>query len=409
MGGLKRNPWLSSLGVLLAVLVMSGGYVRADVTTDQPGSIIIFPKVISDGVRDTIITIVNVSNMPTVAHCFYNDSPTGSCSVTTGQPCRVDTDCPTTPSPEFCVTNGQCKEIDFTILLSGQQPTVWLVSLGRDNPIGPPPPIDGLEPGQIPQQPNFVGELKCYVADPSDLITPLPGNSLLGTATLRKGIGRPTDTNLDFSEYSAITVATVPSAVLTGFDLQLDGTHYNACPSDLVVNHFAEGFQAGAATISTELTLVPCSEDLNNQLAPPARALFEIFNEFEQPVSTAVDVGCFLNRKLSDIPAPDPSGHGPFSIFTLGSAVAKSRITTPSGKVCYAGDNAGLSCNSDSDCTNTPPTALGCLPPPGLLAVYEEFYTTSLLPSGTNVGTAAANSHMVGKHAAGDTIVLPVP
>ena len=54
MGVSKRNPWLSGLGVLLAVLAGYVGQVRADVTSDTPGSIVIFPKVIADGTRDTL-------------------------------------------------------------------------------------------------------------------------------------------------------------------------------------------------------------------------------------------------------------------------------------------------------------------------------------------------------------------
>ena len=82
MGGFKGNPGLLGLGVLLAVLAVSGGFARADVTGDQPGSIIVFPKVIADGSRDTLITITNVRNMPTIVHCIYNNSPSGTCSLT---------------------------------------------------------------------------------------------------------------------------------------------------------------------------------------------------------------------------------------------------------------------------------------------------------------------------------------
>ena len=131
MRGLKRNPWLFGLGVLLAVLVVSGGHARADVTTDQSGSIVIFPKVIADGTRDTIIQITNRSNMSAQAHCFYIAS--GTCSTTTTDYCNMDTDCPT---GETCVL--PCNEIDVDLFLTAQQPTMWRVSTGRLLSLTPP-------------------------------------------------------------------------------------------------------------------------------------------------------------------------------------------------------------------------------------------------------------------------------
>src|SRR5262245_49441846 len=71
---LKRNPWLAGLGVLLAMLVLSARTASADASTDRAGSIIAFPKVISDGTRDTLIQISNVLNQPVFAHCVYLDA-----------------------------------------------------------------------------------------------------------------------------------------------------------------------------------------------------------------------------------------------------------------------------------------------------------------------------------------------
>ena len=42
----KRNPWLFSLGVVLAAMVLWGSQAGADVTSDRPGSVVIWPKVI---------------------------------------------------------------------------------------------------------------------------------------------------------------------------------------------------------------------------------------------------------------------------------------------------------------------------------------------------------------------------
>ena len=122
MRGLKRSPWLSGLGVLLAILVVYGGHARADVTTDRSGSIVLFPKVIADGTLDTIIELTNTGTSTAFAHCFYINA-SGACSVTTSTACSLDSEC---PDSETCVR--QCNEIDFDLFLTAQQPTMWRVS-----------------------------------------------------------------------------------------------------------------------------------------------------------------------------------------------------------------------------------------------------------------------------------------
>src|SRR5512134_35200 len=67
----KRNPWLYSLGVVLAAMVLSGSRAGADLTSDRPGSVTIWPKVIADGTRDTLITLTNTRNEEAYAHCEY--------------------------------------------------------------------------------------------------------------------------------------------------------------------------------------------------------------------------------------------------------------------------------------------------------------------------------------------------
>ena len=64
----------------------------ADTTTEQSSSILIFPKVVFDGSRDTVIQISNTSNSMVHAHCFYvNAAPlcigAGDCLAGT---CRGD-------------------------------------------------------------------------------------------------------------------------------------------------------------------------------------------------------------------------------------------------------------------------------------------------------------------------------
>jgi len=94
--------------------------LRADTTTSAGSSILIFPKVMvlsrdydPQGL-DTVIQISNTSNSMVYAHCVYvNGAP-------------LDPRFP--PSAQ---NPPQCQEVDFTIFLTKQQPTHWVVSTGR--------------------------------------------------------------------------------------------------------------------------------------------------------------------------------------------------------------------------------------------------------------------------------------
>ena len=482
MRGLKRNPWLFGLGVLLAVLVVYGGHARADVTTDQSGSIIIFPRVVADGVRDTIIQIANTDNMQTNAHCVYINS-VGTCSITTALTCDVDGDCPSDgPSPEVCV--HQCAETNFDIFLTGQQPTFWQVGTGRPNFDFSP----GFSPGLVqPVPPPFVGELKCIQTDVSG--APIARNSLKGEAILF-GLGQGFGV---LSEYNAVGIRANGGAggvlQLTGESVCVGGTNdanpcstavdcpggtctsvttgYNACPAALYMNHSAEGATDSlTGTVShTDLTLVPCTELLEQQVPTHADASFRITDDMERSVSCTIPFDCALNIPLGKTQIPYGCN---FAAAALGSDTLKTRIRPADGSICYtgdarchicaAGDNdllclgqplgtvvGNCNCGSDADCPNfvfatnsgtcmpsavipapacttsqdcpdpvgqtcTGAVSLGCRPWPGLLGVAEEFQAPNIpgLPPQVSrllSGTAAVNLHMEGSRP-GDVIVV---
>lgn len=416
----KRSPWLTGLGVLLAGVVI-GGAARADVTSDDAGSIIIYPKVIADGSRDTLIQLSNRSNATVFVHCFYVNG-SGQCSLTSEQSCVLDTDCPV---PESCVQS--CVENDFDVILTAQQPTVWRASTGRLSSLTPGPcrsgqpcacttGINGQQvcPGlevaanNAPFVPatgtDFRGELKCYQTTSDG--APVSGNSLKGTATIE------TLASGQISEYNALTI-TANTALMSGLntdsDLQLNlpsgGTvgEYNACPNDLVFTTAASGAVDSAtnATVSTELTLVPCTELIEEAAPVPVLVNFLGYNEFEQPLSARLTFDCFFNGTLADIPG---------AAFDVSNGnLWKIRVTPSSDSVCLTGDNRGQVCTTDMDCganvlTSPGGLSLGCRPAPGVLGVVEEFYSLPGLPD----GTAAFNVHMEGQRTGfGDIITVP--
>jgi hypothetical protein len=319
---------------LLPLVGVASANYATDLSTERSGSILVFPKVIWDGTRDTVIRVANTSNSLVHVKCFYVNGAQQSCA-----------------------------ETDFSFFLTKQHPTHWTASTGRS-----PIRDAGLQLGAIPPAPlGFVGELKCVQVDLGG--SPTRGNALKGDAVLRSRDG-------DVSEYNAL-------AFQGNADMNADGgnstgpgdlvydltpTHtsgmYSACPDTLLLNHMAENSTAvpgldpiSGLPINTELTLVPCNEDLENQISSRVVVQFAIRNEFEQPFSTSTTVNCFMNLPLGQIGALGPNN--PFTFSVLGTASAYTRITPADGNG-------------------------------GVVGVAEEFRGGALTPTGLQGGRGAA-------------------
>jgi hypothetical protein len=406
MGVSNRNPWLLGLGVLVAVLAVHVGQARADVTSDTPGSIVIFPKVIADGTRDTLIQLTNTSNMPTSAHCETVNATGGPL------PCQPD---------------------DFDVDLTPQQPVYWRASTGRivnefrctagDHRIcttdadcttlpagGTCVATPGFFIGNPKPLVNFQGELKCVQADGSGV--PVAGNSLKGEALLETLPADGTGASRDVSEYNAIAIQalTNPMSVCSGgsnngghcsqgsdcpggtclVTLSLDDANYNACPQSLTFTSYAQGAKDifTNASVNGELTLVPCTEDFETDRPTPAGsdlnpfldpdvviAHFQVVNEMENSgLSASVPVSCWVNLSLSDPRfGGDNTGAGGIYDATVVGTFVKSTITT-------------------SNAANQ-----------GLLGVFEEFHSL-----GNSTASAAIDLHGEGtRKATGDVVIFP--
>lgn len=424
MRGFKRNPWLFGLG-LLAIPVWFGGQALADINNDQAGSLIIYPKVIADGERDTVIKLTNRSNMPAYAHCFYTNA-LGTCSEF-GNPCTDDSQCDNVLSGEVCEVDWTVT--NFDIFLTAQQPTFWRVSTGRFGDLLQPsctmgnpcvcdvnavsgalecPGFDAGAQGGIGSiaiigtGEEFAGELRCYQTM-DDFATPLAQNSLVGEAIIQ------TLATGQISTYDAVHVtATSPN---TDNDLLLDNNEYNACPEQLIFAHHGEGATATVAEVddvafSTEMTLVPCTALY--ETGDPVTASVNIFTYDEMELRLSADgvpVTCFQNARLSA-----PQFGGIFDAALGDRDYLKTRIVVNSGNICLTGDNAGTPCSGNGDCPNFATTAdgtqLGCRPSPGVVGVVEEFYSA---PSTVGDGHAAWSMTLSGSRTAPDIIVVPDP
>jgi hypothetical protein len=177
----------------------------------------------------------------------------------------------------------------------------------------------------------------------------------------------------------------------------------------LVFTHYSEDAADSftGATVSTEVTLIPCTELLESQSPPtPAIVSFVVFTDMEQRISAdGINFDCYFSRRMDDIPF---EGANVFTYTSTGSQFLKTRITPSSSTICLTGTNRALACTTDADCpgflTTADGTPLGCRPATGVLGVAEEFHS---LPS-RDTGTAAINMHTEGSRTApGDIIVVP--
>jgi hypothetical protein len=379
MGRMSRAVRHGRWALILA-LVVAAATARADVTTERSSSILVFPKVISKPpAMDTIIQISNTSNSMVFARCLYvNGAP------------RDPNLLPSSDNPPLC------QEVDFDIFLTKQQPTHWVASTGRRiyNMATSDQPCDntfhecsgaGLDPGTIPPVPDgFTGELKCVEVDSSG--APLNGNHLKGEATIVTGADGDASKKGDASKYNAIGIMGLNTNVnVNNSDDTLclgggetphcsTGAEYNACPDTVIVNHFAAGaddpviyeFTGSDSSVDTEVTVVPCTEDFENQIPGRVTLQFLVINEFEEVYSTSTTITCWANLDLGVL-------NPVFTEAFLGSPFAQTRMhpATPDQ--------------------------------PGVLGVMEEFH----LPSVGNESRDALNLHGEGDRPAGDVIVLP--
>ncbi len=353
---MRTVKWNAFLSCLCAFAVVLGGMAvsaRADVTTEKGASILIFPKVRADGTFDTVIQIANTGNSMVHARCFYVNATL--LDIVTQSPCSI-------PSAT-CVPQWQ--ETDFNIWLTKQQPTHWVVSEGRNfDPFASFGSNDaGFTPGHVPPVFDFIGELKCVEVD--DTGAPITGNHLKGEATLI-GVSTqlpPLDTLSsgevllgDVAKYNAVGILGNPDATPSNPLLLDGGTTYDACPSELILNHFASGADdpvvlddlPDAATSSefTELTLVPCSEDFENQRPTSVTVQFLIFNEFEERFSASTAVNCFFNLELARIDTQFSAtinvNASVFGRATLGTDVAQAIITPVTQPGGFSGGLVGV-------------------------------------------------------------------
>jgi hypothetical protein len=355
-----------SVAATAAVCVLLAAAARADVASERPGSILIFPKVTRDTVRDTVIQVTNTGNMPDTVQCSYLSGQ----SVRGGTPL--------------------CSETDFVLNLTKQQPTHWSVSTGRNVTSS-----GGISPGNVPPvPPGFSGALVCVEVDSTTATVPMPQNALKGEATfVRSGGG-------DLATYNAVAVQGAATGVNNGDNiLDLNNIEYNACSSAAVLNFIPGGgndpvieafgnngvcgtsgvpchtdpdcsagsdpcgvnaafctCSTGQSQVQTTLTVLPCQLDFNTATPTSFKLSVSRYDETEAFLSGGASVSCWGNIPISTIAALESNLQPGGSVLTpYATALITSTVPFLAVAQSVHVDTAG---NTTSTVTNLQTTGL---------------------------------------------------
>ena len=416
----------SMLRLLVAVALLVGWgssasaqTVKADTaSSDLPAGYIVLPKIVvhttgsptqpiaAGGVAtDTLIQLTNTSQTSSInVHCFYVNA--NSHCGGTGNICTTNSDC---PLGQTCVQGWVPN--NFSLVLTPAQP-VGFTAAGGLAPVPCDPKFSGVgcksdAAGKVPpvNEDPFIGELKCVETDANDhpvpandlkaeamvittLVPPVAAGTGITTAASYNGIGFQADESFTPPSNATSMDPLCLGALPPGSGSLVCRQDYVPCPGVLILNHFFDGATTElGGVVDTELTLVPCSEDLSNptrQSAFQVTAQMLIYTEFEQRFSSGAKINCYRATRLSDIDTGlGPSGDS-FSIFSVGvqgTEVGQTRIRGVTGA----------------------PTGLGF----GLLGVAcENYHATSL--SDPVLSRTAFNLHEDGFRAEGDAVfVIP--
>lgn len=253
MNFLRRTA--NALIVLGAALGMLSGRAMAAGPPAQklPSALLVFPLIEADETGgDTRIELLNLSGQGQEVQCFYVQG------------------------------DETCNEIGFFLSLTPYQPISWLATQGLNDVFtnSAAPPFLGP------------GELKCAVIPPENQPDIEFHNTIQGRATVYSSTGRTIS-------YGAVGFQRLSPGDFTGV-ISLNGSTYAQCPDKLHFDVLADQ-PTGTPPTTSDLILVPCSEDLRLQIPATITVQFLIINEFEQQFSTSISVTCFNRQTLGAI------------------------------------------------------------------------------------------------------------
>jgi len=279
--------------------------------TSKEGSLLIWPKIITTGTLDTYVAISNSYSGSVNVKCYWE--------------MKDDTEVTTNPA----IRRG-CQNSDFQFKLTSNQPFVFSAKTGDvlwDNAnVKYATPVSSFGEG--------VGILKCWAVN-ADATQQISWNYLKGEGIVVDLSGPNYRSAWEYNAYRFAAYNTLGRGKIVGTDAQQGminligggaGT-YDACPSYIIFDFLADSDNA-----SSDLTLIPCKEDLRQEGQKTlTKATFTIWNENEVKFTGAHQCfGCFMEVALDYIRIPQDSTNSkalkPFSIGRLHTDAARMRV-----------------------------------------------------------------------------------
>jgi hypothetical protein len=209
-------------------------------------AILIYPLVRTSATQETVVEMMNLTSQSISVGCFY-------------------------------VASQTCNELGFFLSLTANQPLSWTASTGRSG-----------SGAQVAPPFRGDGELKCRV---------IPVSTSLSAHNALQGRGLVSDNTGQTIGYSAIAFRRLTDGPAES-SAALDGITYEQCPDRL---HFQ--ILTSQAGPTSELVLVPCSEDLLNQVPSGTNISIVTVNELEQRLSGSTTLKCFNRILFSSVAA----------------------------------------------------------------------------------------------------------
>jgi hypothetical protein len=289
---MKKLVFVALIATLVAGLagVALAGAPVAITNGELKASYLVWPKIVNTASEDTLITIFNDSSGSAILHCFWMD--------------------------EYQVP------FDFEFEITRYQ-TVWFKASDGNG-------MEGTKAVAVSPFHGAYGELKCFAVNDEDL--PITRNSFIGTGTIFDVVD---GTAIGYNAYGfrrAGAAGTQP--VLT-----LNGSEYDNCPAYLLGTFMLDGasFEDNGYTVeagTTELTLVPCDQDVRQDRLPIyTKVNFTVWDEDEVAATGAyLCFKCWIETTLTDPPQPSKGafaavGFKNFTEKVVGGVFATVKIT----------------------------------------------------------------------------------
>ena len=398
MRTVKWSAFLSGLCVVAVALGMFTASARADITTERGASILAFPKVLADGTADTIIQIANTSNNMVHARCFYvnaqllrpalpedpvfnprqwfeidfviwltKQQPT-SWQVSTGRFINPSDGCfsgntidPTQckdagidpgaipPVPADFVGELKCIEVDMSDNpiggnhLKGEATIKYGPDVAKYNAIG----IEGTERAgetgnelRLDQPADTEDPVGQYNACPNVLIINHLAEGKIDPVIADQGFGGSCQPNPAVAPAEAEPVR--PNRCETDADCCGEGEIppcMRICEngSSIIVDPLTSRVASLTSATLTDVTLIPCTQDFEEQIPGRVKIQIEVFNEFEQFFSASTTVECWQNFRLFELQSPNNPELSPFHFANLGTEVAQTRLIPAEGNGAVIG------------------------------------------------------------------------